>query len=274
MLPVMWLYARSTIRLQGSTATYASGAVIKPVDEEAPLVFDGAVVESSRNGQKIRFLKHEEFDGNRTLNLLPERPSGGTTSGDQAPHVEHFSHRIFRDFGVMAPVCYWFRVIERNRHSHRLLIQQPNEKFLEYNGRDSSGNVYKIAYNEAGGYSKMTNTNEGDDDYVQLLSRLNTGGESERRDAIYRYLDAERVMAYSVAGVLMSNWDGFFNNMFLYHDPSTDRWECIPWDLDKTFRLHGWGSYVRRDAAQFSLGRSGAPGVAFAGAYLQTVSQC
>jgi len=34
----------------------------------------------------------------------------------------------------------------------------------------------------------------------------------------------------------MSNWDGFHNNLFLYHNPPPiDRWECIPWDLDKTF---------------------------------------
>lgn len=233
-IPLLWLYPRISTKLTPSS-TYVSGVAIKPVTLDHVLVYDGARIVDSRNGQKIRFLKHEEYLDNRTLNVIPEMPSGGTTSGAQAPQVEHISFRIFRDFGVLAPVAYWFRIIERGRHTQRILVQQPNENFLKINGRDPSANIYKVAYNEPGGVAKMTNINEGNDDYTQLLSALNQNSDSKRKAAVYRYLNVEEVMAYSVAGVLMSNWDGFFNNMFLYHDPSFDQWECIPWDLDKTF---------------------------------------
>ena len=43
-------------------------------------------------------------------------------------------------------------------------------------------------------------------------------------------------MGYEVALNLMSHWDGIKNNIFLYHNPEpADRWEIIPWDVDKTF---------------------------------------
>ena len=37
------------------------------------------------------------------------------------------------------------------------------------NGRDSDGNIYKIAYNEPGGYSKKTNIYEDHSDYQELF---------------------------------------------------------------------------------------------------------
>ncbi len=39
--------------------------------------------------------------------------------------------------------------------------------------------------------------------------------------------------------MLLSDWDGFFNNYWLYHDiKGTGKWTFYPWDEDKT-----WGEY-------------------------------
>ena len=39
--------------------------------------------------------------------------------------------------------------------------------------------------------------------------------------------------------MLISDWDGFFNNYYLYHDlHGTGKWTFYPWDEDKT-----WGEY-------------------------------
>ncbi|MFH1743361.1 MAG: CotH kinase family protein, partial [bacterium] len=86
------------------------------------------------------------------------------------------------------------------------------------------------------GYVKQTNTDEGDEDLYELVDALYTNNPEARAEALRQRLVVEEVMGYSVASVLMSNWDGFHNNMFLYHNPPPiGRWECIPWDLDKTF---------------------------------------
>lgn len=234
VLPVMWKFTRLPSQLIPLTRYYSAVAIQSSGSATVDL-YDGVIIQSSRNGEKIRFLKGREFEGNRTLNLIPEAPTGNTTSGTQAPFVEHLSHEIFRDFGVMAPYVYWFRVIGNGVHRQQIAIQQPNEAFLAMNGRDPNSNIYKIAYNEPGGYSKKTNLDEGDDDFRALMSAINVSNQDQRALALRMYLDIEKVMAYEVASVAMSNWDGFHNNLFLYHDLPSGKWECIPWDLDKTF---------------------------------------
>lgn len=242
LLPIAWIFDRRTVNLPEATATF-TGGVFKPVGE--PLrVFDGAFVFSSRNGKKIRFIKSEEYQGNRTLNILPETPTGSTTSGVQTPFVEHISFEIFRTFGIMAPGAEWYRIYENGRPSQRLLIQQPNEMFIEMNGRDRTSDVFKIAYNAPErtrlwnpiGYEKKTNLDEDDSNLDTLVERIYASDPTTAAQNVYRYLDVEKVLMYSVAGCLMSNWDGFFNNMFIYYNPPPiGQWEPIPWDCDKTF---------------------------------------
>jgi hypothetical protein len=209
---------------------------VKPASSAHVQVYDGARVLNSQNGNKVKFLKGEEYEGNRTLNIISEAPPRGTTAGPQSPHVEHLSYRIYREFGVLASQCDWYRVIDRGNHTQRILIQQPNEQFIKINNRDPNGNIYKIAYNEPGGYTKKTNLDEGDDDYRELFQHVNVNNRTNLSEALRRYLVIEEVMAYEVVTNLLSHWDGIKNNIFLYHNPPPiDKWEMIPWDIDKTF---------------------------------------
>lgn len=238
MFTILWMYSRIPPDLPETTnltSQATTGVVIKPTDE-AVQVYDGARIVASRNGQKVKFLKGEEYRGNRTLNIIPEHPTGGTTSGNQAPFVEHITYQVFDSFNVLHPGCEWYRVIEREEHSQRILIQQPNENFLALHDRNPDANIYKVAYNVPNGIQKQTNLDEGQEDLAELNSAIRTGSLTALKEGLDRYLVFEEVMNYSVAGVFMSNWDGFFNNMFLYHaPPPADKWECIPWDCDKTF---------------------------------------
>jgi hypothetical protein len=234
-LPLLWMFSGVSTRIHNQTMII-SGAVFQSRGGEPAQVFDGVRIVSSRNGQKIRFIKGEEWQGNRTLNIIPESPPRGTTAGAQSPHVEQLSFRIMRDFGVLAPQSEWLRVIERGSHTQRIFVQQPNEQFLRINDRDPSGNIYKIAYNEPGGYSKKNNLDEGNEDYIELFRQVNTNNRTNLAESLRKYLVIEAVMGYEVAVNLMSHWDGIKNNMFLYHYPSpVDQWEIIPWDMDKTF---------------------------------------
>jgi hypothetical protein len=247
-LPILWIFpAQRTALLD--TAGVVSGAVVKPVTSDRVLVYDGARVRNSlidNSGRKIVFLKGEEYRGDRTINISPESPIHPNTGGPRSNHVEHIAFQIFRDLGVLTPRCDWYRVVENGQHTQCIATQQPNERFLAINGRDDTGNIYKVAYQEKNAfpngysswtrYTKKTNVDEGDDDLIQLSDAIHSADPVARAKALRRFLVVEEVMAYSVAGVLISNWDGFFNNMFLCHNPPPiDRWECIPWDLDKTF---------------------------------------
>ncbi|MDP8246086.1 MAG: CotH kinase family protein [Candidatus Hinthialibacter antarcticus] len=233
-IPLMWIFPQESTSLP-SDAKAISAAVIKPLDSEFPLVFDGVRYTDARNGNKLKFLKGEEFRGDRTLNISLETPREGTTAGGQSPHVEQISYDLFRDSGVLTPRCDWYRFIEDGAHTQRIAVQQPNERFLEINGRDPSSNIYKIAYNEPGGYSKKSNMDESSDDYIELFRNVRVNNRNLVED-LPKYLDIEEVMGYEVVTFLLSHWDGFKNNIFLYHDLAPDgKWEIIPWDTDKTF---------------------------------------
>jgi hypothetical protein len=233
-LPLMWLFTTLRTNITESSKI-VSAIAIKPADADTVQLYDGAQITSARNGHKLKFLKGREYEENRTLNLSLESPVEGTTAGGQSPHVEHISYGLYKDFGVLAPEATWYRVITNDRHSQRLAHQQPNEQFLKIHGRNPDGNIYKIAYNEPGGYSKMTNQDEGMNDYLELFQRIRVNNPRLARD-IERYLDVEEVMNYQVVSFILSHWDGIKNNIFLYHDPAPNgKWEIIPWDVDKTF---------------------------------------
>ncbi|MEW6238882.1 MAG: CotH kinase family protein [Candidatus Omnitrophota bacterium] len=233
-LPLLWLFNSLSSSIP-STARKYSAAVIQMLDGR-PQVYDGVSLIAARNGQKVKFLKGEEHRGDRTINLNLESPSPGTTAGPQSPHAEHISYQLFRDFGALAERCEWYRVIDKGNHYQRIAYQQPNEKFLEMNGRDPSGNLYKIAYNEPGGYTKMTNLDSGDEDYRELFQHITPSNRRTLSQDLRHYLAIDEVMGYEVATFLLSHWDGFKNNIFLYHNPPPlDQWEIIPWDVDKTF---------------------------------------
>ncbi len=234
-LPIMWLFSNQITHLTQKAQAF-SAVVVKPLGSDPVQVFDGASVISSRTGQKVKFLKGEEYRQDRTLNLSLESPPEGTTAGAQSPHVEHISYQLFHDFGVLTPRCDWYRVIENGMHYQRIATEQPNEQFLEINGRNSDGNLYKIAYNEPNGYSKKNNLDEGDEDFVELFQHVNMYNTTTLSKDLRSYLAIDEVMGYEVAMFLLSHWDGIKNNIFLYHSPDDPyRWEIIPWDVDKTF---------------------------------------
>ncbi len=228
----------------------ASGVVTLEPDSHVPKVFDGARVYESRSGIKLKFLKGEEFRGDRTLNVIPEiRPPEHTSFGNPNDHdlvastFEHFAFQLYKQLGLLTPRAEWFRVISvpnvsGPRHTQRLVIQQVNERFLEMNGRDSDGDLYK---HDLYAWEKKTNTDESLDRPADLIQRLSVDDPLERRRVMEEELDLPSMIQMSVADKLVSNIDGLLSlaNYWLFFDPEKEnRAEVIPWDLDCTF---DWG---------------------------------
>jgi spore coat protein CotH len=71
------------------------------------------------------------------------------------------------------------------------------------------------------------------------LKALETTNVDEQWKVIEKSFQVDEVIAYFAVSLCLSNWDGFFNNYFTYHDvKGSGKWEIYPWDEDKT-----WGFY-------------------------------
>ena len=56
---------------------------------------------------------------------------------------------------------------------------------------------------------------------------------------IKKNFDVEQCINYFAVSMLLSNWDGYFNNHFVYHDVhGGGKWTMYPWDHDKTWGAH------------------------------------
>ena len=238
-LPILWKFKpRATLLTEASMTI--SGVVIQDPGTLFPIIFDGAYVESSRNGEKVRFIKGEEYHGNGTLNLSPERPEPGLTAGISAPHREDLSFWYFEQMGVLAPRADWFRVIvppsgTSPTQTQQLGIEQINEDFLESKDRHLEGVLFKRNY-VSPKWEPHINKELGTTSIYELQNAIQTTDPVERREVIESSLNYQNFLNYSVSSMLLTNWDGYHNNHWMYKGPGAeDQWEILPWDQDKAW---------------------------------------
>ncbi len=246
LLPILWVYGPKMQRTTHLTQDpwNASGVVIQRPEDEYPRVFDGALVLQSRGGAKIRFLKEEEYMGNRTLNMTPERPRWGNNPGLRTPFHESIGYWLYRQMNVLAPQAEWYRVIYDSETTgapkQQLIFQQINECFLELNGRNPDGDLYKRDWDVSiTGYFytfKKTNIDTGYQSYDELVNQLETENEDELHNNIQRLFNVENAIAHHIVNTFISHFDGFNNNYWLYYNLEPDgKWEILPWDLDNVW---------------------------------------
>jgi spore coat protein CotH len=88
-------------------------------------------------------------------------------------------------------------------------------------------------------HEKKTHARQGHDDLVKLVDRLNRTKGDDQWAVIKAEFDVPQVVTHYAVRTILADWDGFFNNYFLYHDTrGTGRWTLYPWDQDKTWGFH------------------------------------
>lgn len=240
-LPILWLLpARKSTLL--SLSKSVSGAVCLPVGATVPDVFDGAIqLPSASSRIKVKFIKGAEFYGDRTINIIPEIPTGGTNAGISSPYREHLGFWFYKEMNVLTQWSEFYRIVtlpvsSSKPHTQQLVNEQVNEQFLKKNGLNEDGDLYKLVYSYPN-FEKHTNKAEGTGTIDDLLLEISTRDVAKRRSVMEERIDLEEFLAYSAASIFMSNWDGYWNNNWMYLNPDTLKWVIIPWDLDWC-----WGS--------------------------------
>ncbi len=195
--------------------------------------YDFVSVAARHGGYKVHFQKDRPLKGMTSINLISEGPMRWILA-------EPLAYAVFRMAGVPAPLTEHVRLsVDGRLIGFHLLVEQPNETFLERNGRSPDGNLYKLVWygqNVIEQHEKKTNRSSGHDDLIQTLNGLRRKTGAEQWAFIQENFNVEEVANYFAVNMCIQNWDGFFNNYFAYHGPGQNgKWEIYPWDEDKTF---------------------------------------
>lgn len=223
----------------GDSADSAPGraafAYFDPATGRAEL-FDFVGIVPRGGGYKVHFLKDKLLNRMSTINVIFE-------GNDRFVLAEPLAYEVYRRAGMAAEQSYHLRLWINGRPAgYHLLVEQPNRAFLRRNGLQDDGNLYKILWYErgvVGQHEKKTHTRLGHDDVVALVKALEKSRDAEQWDLIRKQFDVEQVINYFAVNMVLSHWDGFFNNYFTYHDTQgTGKWTLYPWDQDKTWGYH------------------------------------
>ena len=167
------------------------------------------------------------------------------------PSMENIGLGLFRmpPFNsVIGPMARWYRTTlfkpQRGREDgQRIVIEQINKGWLRKRGLPDNGDLYKTQY---GGTDQIISVFETHTQkhkflkHVEILLASSRAIDINAPDAVAQYdsfIDLQNFVDYSAGSELINNWDGFFNNHWLYRDKVLGKWRLFPWDMDKTFGL-------------------------------------
>lgn len=168
---------------------------------------------------------------------------------------ESVGFELFRKAGIEAPFTHHlhFRIIENAKETNLfgnqygldfqglyLAIEQLDSRFMRAHGLPE-GNLYKM---ENGTGIKQTNGElktlapfPAKNDSSDLVAFKNDGYEDNPGPEWYREnLDLPRYYAYRSIVESIHHYDiGNGKNYYYYHNPETEKWSTLPWDLDLTW---------------------------------------
>jgi hypothetical protein len=136
-------------------------------------------------------------------------------------------------------------------------VEHIDDEFLWKHMDDDSGNLWKCLWpsdlswqgDHPDNYKMMQGdrrvyelkTNEDADDYsalYELIRMLHQCPDAALEDSLGQYMDIAGLLQYLAMNVITGNWDDHWflkNNFYLYHDPSLNRMQLIPYDYDNSF---------------------------------------
>ncbi len=216
-------------------------------------------------GLNIKFLDRD-FDSWKEINLAP------IFSPDELI-VEKASYELYSAMGVPSSTAYPVRIYVNGEYSGNfMLVEEVDKKFLEKNGFEV-GNLYKSESgdehiddpsdleNLPNNYPKITNKGSSYDDLIDLLKGLDSlpkhykctieqidGRDVERCEDVQfspeeieqvssffnQNFEKDRLDMYLAVSTYISHTDSGSHNHYLFHNPSTGKWQFFPWDLELT----------------------------------------
>jgi len=162
---------------------------------------------------------------------------------------EHLAYRLFRAVGVPAPRVGWAAVtLNGADYGLSLLVETVDTRFLSRWYADPSGALYEGSHGVdlRPGHEARFEYDAGPDpddraDLTAAIAALTAPPDDAGVAGVEARVNLEEVLTYLAAEALTAHWDGYrnTNNYRIYHDPSSDRLELLPWGTDNTFDRRG-----------------------------------
>jgi hypothetical protein len=174
---------------------------------------------------------------------------------------EGLGYRLFNMVGVPAPKTHWiqFRIIDGATESGPtqyegdfwglyLVVEQMDGRFI--NEHDlPDGNLWKM------GPDELNNQGPTDPDDGSDLSAFESALNSANTAWWLANVDVLRYYSFRTMCEGFHHYDMGSKNYFYYHNPITDIWSFLPWDLDLTWddSMYDSGSDGREPFKQYGL---------------------
>jgi hypothetical protein len=161
------------------------------------------------------------------------------TYSDKSYLRQVLAWETYRDSGVAYSISFPMRVQQNAEfYSVAIFVEQPDERYLERQGLDPTGALYKmrnLATSATDKALKRTRLNEDHSDLQALIDGIHLS-EPERTLYLFDHVDIPAVINYLAASTIMHENDHIRLNYYLYRDSEgTGEWMFLPWDKDLTF---------------------------------------
>ena len=255
-LPILYWFTPSSTAADNATGTRNSFFFKARGDTGVGRFYDN--VEINLHGQSSAGFAKKSYDldfnednrfewdvsGKRVkdVNLL-------TNYGDKSKTHNMMTHEALATIGSVHHWCYQVRVQQvtpANQNTPAThfwsiadMMEDGDDDFMERNGRDPNGALYKIydSLASSGSAEKKTRTFESKTDLDAMIAGLDPNVVlNTRRKYAYDNLDLPQCVSYFVGLALVSSQDNGHKNFYVYRDSvGTREWSILPWDVDLTW---------------------------------------
>jgi CotH kinase protein len=176
---------------------------------------------------------------------------------DKAQLRERMGYWLFSQMGVAAPRAVHARVLINGNYSGLYgLVEEVDNRFVEYNFPTGKGNVYKEIWpgqpTSRQAFINALKTNESPNTNIDLMSSFSRDVSEASpiiaKSIVGKFMDVNKTMAYVAVDRAIRHDDGPFHwycdvngkgcsnhNYYWFEDQKNQKMTLIPWDLDGAF---------------------------------------
>lgn len=191
--------------------------------------------------------KSHKFDFNPGYHLqIPffgggvEELNANSTWGDKSFMRQILCAEMYETLGAATSRAFPMR-LQRNGTFYSVVnaVEQPDRRYLERNGLDRYGALYKMfnqATSSSSGVEKKTRLWENNGDLGDLISNISQPTGVGLENWLFDNVDVPACISYLVATCLVHDNDHVAKNYYVYRDSDGDgEWRFLPWDKDLTW---------------------------------------